>query len=1717
MDFSQPVPLYVDNFLDFPVGGIAPVGWYDYTSATWIASDNGRVIQIININNGLADIDLEGNGQAASASALAELGITQAERQQLSHLYTPGKTLWRVPIPHFSPWDINWPVSPPPDASRPNPPEPKTLDDDIPDKRCEQAGCIIEAESQVLGERLPIIGTPLSLNYRSHRVVGRKSAYTLNIPLQGDSVPKSLKEIRLRISVASRRFESRFSPTTRQTLFVWDGIDGYGRPVQGTQEARIEITYVYRARYGLPPEGQRSFARAGQMILVGRRRVDFLISKTFTKEVGLWTPASVGLGYLSLDIHHSYDPINKILYQGSGGQRTAPASINGIIETVVGNGRAGFSGDGKLATEARLDYPHDTAVGPDGSLYIVDMMKERVRRVGTDNIITTVAGNGKDKSSDTVAGREATEIALGRPYSIAIGPDGLLYIADRVRRLVFRLDSDGMLTPVVGNGSSKYNGDGSLALETGIEADKIAFGPDGRLYILSMGYYGFVRRIDENGIITTIAGSNNWRDIGDGDPATQAHLNSPWDMTFCPDGNLYIADSGNHRIRLVDLQGMISTVAGNGEYGSSGDGGPALDAKVESPMAITCGSDGIYFVERWGKQIRRIGWDGIINTVIGDPYRSGTGDGSPASEAKLKGVAGIRFGPDGSLYIADAYDHRVRRVGMSFPGFSMDNIILPSEDGGQVYEFSPEGRHLRTFDSITGQMLYQFAYNDNGYLSQITDLDGDITRIERNGNTPVAIIAPDGQRTALTLDEKGYLNSVTNPASEAYQLQYTTDGLLTAFIDPRGHKSVYQYDDLGRFVEDTNAAGGGWTLARSENQGGGYTTTMTTKEGRVTQYQVKPQSNGEMLRVNTSPDGTVNKTFINAEGETTVTRPDGTVIVSSQGPDPRFGMQAPFTSLLTITTPNGLTGVITTEKTAKLAEAGDPLSLLSLTTQITSNDRTSESVYDATNKTVTAQSAAGSKSVSIFDDKGRVIRKQVPGLVDVFYTYDNRGRLTQVTEGEGDEARTSTLSYDGKGYLEKLTDAVGRYTQFHYDAVGRVTTQILPDSREINYRYDANGNVTAFTPPSRPVHGFEYTKVDLQKQYTPPTLTGLEQPQTQYAYNLDKQLVKIQRPDGQVIDFVYDVQKKRLNSINLPGEQSVSYAYDDSTGKLKTLTAPDGSTLSYTYDGSLPLSETWGNGEITGTLSLSYDNHFQVTTLSLNGNAVNYEYDADGQISKAGDLGLTHNGQNGLFTGTQLGNITTQRAHNTFGEMASETASYNSNTLYRTEYQRDQLGRITQKVETLEGIATTFNYRYDVAGRLIEVKQDAVVVEAYTYDDNGNRLSAYTTHSSVKGQYDNQDRLTQYGDNTYDYTENGELRRKNSNGEMTQYRYDVLGNLQTIQLPDGKQIEYVIDGRNRRIGKKLNGQLVQAFLYQGSLNPVAELDANGNVVSRFIYGSKANIPDYMLKDGKTYRILSDHLGSPRLVVDISEGTVAQRMDYDAFGNVVFDSNPGFQPFGFAGGIYDLDTQLTRFGARDYDAQTGRWTAKDPILFAGGDTNLYGYVLGDPINFIDPFGEYGLAGAAYGFVSGAIGGYISGGLAGAILGGLAGAIVGLVNPWGSHAAGAFIGNAIASLAGQISGNYLAGKCVTNSNNYSVGAAVGAGIGGVIGVKLGFTIRKYGGVLDFRVKGSDLMRHTASRAPEDVVASVAEGLSVGVGEFSGNLVFPAPGEGDNCPCP
>jgi RHS repeat-associated protein len=378
---------------------------------------------------------------------------------------------------------------------------------------------------------------------------------------------------------------------------------------------------------------------------------------------------------------------------------------------------------------------------------------------------------------------------------------------------------------------------------------------------------------------------------------------------------------------------------------------------------------------------------------------------------------------------------------------------------------------------------------------------------------------------------------------------------------------------------------------------------------------------------------------------------------------------------------------------------------------------------------------------------------------------------------------------------------------------------------------------------------------------------------------------------------------------------------------------------------------------------VSYNNNLMVTSQSMNdGNSVSYGYDDDGLLTSAGSLTISRDVQNGMMTGSTVGSVTDSVAYNGFGELQQYQARYGGSTVFNVDYgTRDKLGRIVTKTETVNGETHTYSYVYDSnTDELTDVYKDGALVSHYDYDANGNRVKNTGSDGTFIGGYDNQDRMLSYGGNTYQYSANGELKSKTNTEGTTVYDYDVLGNLRAITLPDGTRLEYLIDGQNRRIEKKVNGTLVQGFLYQDELNPVAELDGDGNVVSRFVYGTRVNVPDYIVKSGVTYRIFSDQLGSPRVIINTSTGEVVQRMDYDEFGNVTVDTNPGFQPFGLSGGIYDWQMGLIRFGTRDYDPEIGRWTIKDIIGFEGEDTNLFSYVWNDPINFIDPEGFMGQA-------------------------------------------------------------------------------------------------------------------------------------------------------------
>src|SRR5207302_8327252 len=305
---------------------------------------------------------------------------------------------------------------------------------------------------------------------------------------------------------------------------------------------------------------------------------------------------------------------------------------------------------------------------------------------------------------------------------------------------------------------------------------------------------------------------------------------------------------------------------------------------------------------------------------------------------------------------------------------------------------------------------------------------------------------------------------------------------------------------------------------------------------------------------------------------------------------------------------------------------------------------------------------------------------------------------------------------------------------------------------------------------------------------------------TLYSYNLDKQLTRITRPDGDTLDFGYDVgggcNCGRLKTLTLP-TGIITYVYDATTGKLRSVTAPNGGSLTYTYTGALLTQTSWA-GTVAGNVGRIYDNDFRVTSLSVNSaDAIAFQYDADSLLTQAGTLILSRNTPNGLLTGTTLGNVTDSRGYSGFGEVTDYTADYNGSDVFKTVITYDKLGRIETNTETVGGITATFAYGYDLAGQLNEVKKNGAITATYTYDSNGNRLTGpgLTTAPS----YDAQDRLTQYAGTTYSYTTNGELKTKTAGGLITSYSYDVLGNLQQVALPNGATIDYIVDGRNLRI------------------------------------------------------------------------------------------------------------------------------------------------------------------------------------------------------------------------------------------------------------------------------------------------------------------------------
>ncbi len=390
---------------------------------------------------------------------------------------------------------------------------------------------------------------------------------------------------------------------------------------------------------------------------------------------------------LSFPVGVAVDAAGNLYIADTFNARVLKVTPDGTSSTVAGNGLTGFSGDGGPATNASLNFPSGIAVDAAGNLYVADYFNRRVRKVGPDGVITSLAGNGLFKYAGDNG--PAASAALNVPSAVAVDSAGNLYIADRDNQRVRKVGPDGTIVTLAGNGAAGFSGDGgpagsaSLNTPVGVAADA-----RGNIYVADRNNRR-IRKVASDGTMTTVAGDGNIGFSGDGGPATAARMRTPAAVTADAAGSVYIADTDNQRVRKVSPDGIMSTAAGNGVAGFSGDGGPATSATFRNPSGVAADAGGnLYIGDRGNRRVRKVSSGGTISTVAGNGVSGSSGDGGPATSASVGAPEGVAADAGGNLYIADTDNYRIRKVnsvgiittvaGNGVAGFSGDGALATS-------------------------------------------------------------------------------------------------------------------------------------------------------------------------------------------------------------------------------------------------------------------------------------------------------------------------------------------------------------------------------------------------------------------------------------------------------------------------------------------------------------------------------------------------------------------------------------------------------------------------------------------------------------------------------------------------------------------------------------------------------------------------------------------------------------------------------------------------------------------------------------------------------------------------------------------------------------------------------------------------------------------------------------------------------------------------------
>ncbi|XP_036083068.1 teneurin-1 isoform X3 [Rousettus aegyptiacus] len=1431
---------------------------------------------------------------------------------------------------------------------------------------CPERGTIVP-ELRVVQEEIPIPSSFVRLSYLSSRTPGYKTL--LRILLTHSTIPVGMIKVHLTVAVEGRLTQKWFPAAINLIYtFAWNKTDIYGQKVWGLAEALVSVGYEYET--------------CPDFILWEKRTVILQGFEMDASNLGGWT----------LNKHHILNLQSGIIHKGNG-ENMFISQQPPVISTIMGNGHqrsVACTNCNGPAYNNKLFAPIALASGPDGSVYVGDF--NFVRRIfPSGNSVSILELRNRDTRHST---------SPAHKYYLAMDPmSESLYLSDTNTRKVYKLkslvemkDLSKNFEVLAGTGDQclpfdqSHCGDGGRASEASLNSPRgITVDRHGLIYFVDGT---MIRRIDENAVITTVIGSNGLTstqplNCDSGMDITQVRLEWPTDLAVNPmDNSLYVLDnnivlqiSENRRVRIIAGRPIHCQVPGIDHFLVSK---VAIHSTLESARAISISHSGLLFIaetdERKVNRIQQVTTNGEISIMAGAPTDCDckidpncdcfSGDGGYAKDAKMKAPTSLTVSPDGTLYVADLGNVRIRTISRNQAQLNDMNLYeIASHADQELYQFTINGTHLHTLNLITRDYVYNFTYNAEGDLGAITSSNGNSVHIHRDaGGMPLWLVVPGGQVYWLTISSNGVLKRVS---AQGYNLALMTypgnTGLLATKSNENGWTTVYEYDSEGHLTNATFPTGDvssfhsdleKLTKVELDTSNSENVLMSTNLTATSTIYILKQENIQSTYRV--SPDGSLHVTFAS-----------GMELSLSSEPHILAGAVNPTLGKCNISLPGEHNVNLIEWRQRREQNKGN---ISAFERRLRAHNRNLLSIdFDHITRTGKIYDDHRKFTLRIlYDQTGRpVLWSPVSRYNEVNITYSPSGMVTFIQRGMWNEK----MEYDQSGKIISRTWADGKIWSYTY--LEKSVMLLLHSQRRYIFEYDQSDCLLSVTMPSMVRHSLQ-TMLSVgyyRNIYTPPdSSTSFIQD-----YSRDGRLLQtLHLGTGRRVLYKYTKQA-RLSEI-LYDTTQVTLTYEESSGVVKTIhLMHDGfiCTIRYRQTGPLIGRQIFRfseEGLVNARFDYSYNN-FRVTSMQAVINETPlpidlYRYiDVSGRTEQFGKFSVINYDLNQVITTTVMKHTKIFSANGQVIEVQYEILKA---IAYWMTIQYDNMGRmvICDIRIGVDANITRYFYEYDADGQLQTVSVNDKTQWRYSYDLNGNinLLSHGNSARLTPLRYDLRDRITRLGEIQYKMDEDGFLRQRGSDI----FEYNSNGLLQkAYNKASGWSVQYYYDGLGRRVASKSSlGQHLQ-FFYADLANPIRVThlyNHTSSEITSLYYDLQGHLIAMELSSGEEYYVACDNTGTP-LAVFSSRGQVIKEILYTPYGDIYHDTYPDFQVMiGFHGGLYDFLTKLVHLGQRDYDVIAGRWTTPNhhiwkQLNFLPKPFNLYSFENNYPVGKIQDVAKY----------------------------------------------------------------------------------------------------------------------------------------------------------------